>query len=109
MADIFSSDSESESDSESDSEEKTEIVAVQKRSTMHQYVMPKKYDLTESLKTAINQKDIQQIKDYVKSARNIKSKEFEGALWNAAAIGFAAGVQILFQAGVNTDFFHGSS
>jgi ankyrin repeat protein len=103
MADIFSS------DSESDSEEKTEIVAVQKRSTMHQYVMPKKYDLTESLKTAINQKDIQQIKDYVKSARNIKSKEFEGALWNAAAIGFAAGVQILFQAGVNTDFFHGSS
>ena len=104
MADIFSSDSESESDSE----EKTEI---EKRSTMHQYVMPKKYDLTESpsLKTAINQKDIQQIKDYVKSARNIKSKEFEGALWNAAATGFAAGVQILFQAGVNTDFFHGSS
>jgi len=98
MADIFSS------DSESDSEEKTEI---EKRSTMHQYVMPKKYDLTESLKTAINQKDIQQIKDYVKSAK--QSKEFEGALWNAAATGFAAGVQILFQAGVNTDFFHGSS
>lgn len=100
MADIFSSDSESESESE----EKTEI---KKKSTMHQYVMPKKYDLTESLKTAIDRKDIQQIKDYVKSAK--QSKEFEGALWNAAATGFAAGVQILFQAGVNTDFFHGSS
>jgi hypothetical protein len=101
MADIFSSDSESE--------EKTEV---EKRSTMHQYVMPKKYDLplwAHSLETAINQKDIQQIKDYVKSARNIKSREFPRALWNAAAIGFAAGVQILFQAGVNTNFFHGSS
>ena len=98
MEDIFSS----ESESESESEEKTEI---EKRGTLHQYVMnPHQI----SLKTAIDQKNIQQIKDYVKSAQNVKSKEFEMALWYAAYKGFPAGVKILFQAGVNTDFFHGS-
>tara|TARA_B100000795_G_scaffold184767_1_gene140272 strand:- start:614 stop:4432 length:3819 start_codon:yes stop_codon:yes gene_type:complete len=97
MAWIFSSDS--ESDSESESEKELE----EKKSQFYQYVQ------SESLlQKAVDAKDIPKMKNYIKSASDLTTKEFQRALYESIKANFVEGVQILLQAGIDPDvYFNG--